>query len=132
MISVSLQGMPVNLHYSVVNLDLIAQVGRATLANAFNENSRELLCKRESKVFIGIFKNIIRSICLCQHSGIGDSPACFEYTILYTYFGMLLKRTFSLRSRAFITFFANVSGDSDPEAISVLGEIDLEALHLWQ
>lgn len=52
MISVTLQGMPVDLHYSIINLDLVAQVGRATLANALNEYSRELLYKRESKVFI--------------------------------------------------------------------------------
>lgn len=57
MISVALQGMPIDFHYSVINLNLIAQVGRTTLANALNEDSREFLCKRESKLFIQISKS---------------------------------------------------------------------------
>lgn len=133
MISVALQGMPVDLHYSIINLDLIAQVGRATLANALNEDPRELLCKRESKIFIP------------------DSYECYSTDLLASTAALWLARILRIHIlsalacfqkhvgehflrdiRAPITFLANVSSDSDPEAVSVLREIDLEALHLWQ
>lgn len=46
MIGVTLQGVSVYLHYSIVYLDLIAEIGRAALADALNENPGELLCEK--------------------------------------------------------------------------------------
>lgn len=51
MISVALQGVSVHLHYSIVYLDLIAEIGRAALADALNEDPGEFLCERP-KFFI--------------------------------------------------------------------------------
>lgn len=45
--------MAVHLYYSIVYLDLVAQVCRAALADALHEDARQLLCNRnEIKVVI--------------------------------------------------------------------------------
>lgn len=55
--------MAVHLHYSIVYLNLVAQVCRASLADALHENARQLFCNQDQtyikKYYISIVKLMI-------------------------------------------------------------------------